>query len=122
MENPIKFVGIDAHKNSLVISMLKPAEKPVEWKTETTDVAIRRLAQRLKYNQGPASIQADYEAGPTGYGLQRALERSGIRSLVVAPALIPKKAGDRIKPTAETLESSQNSSGYEIPNFADKRS
>jgi len=38
-----------------------------------------------------------YEAGPTGYGLYRLLKSLGHECLVVAPSLIPKKAGDRVK-------------------------
>jgi len=38
-----------------------------------------------------------YEAGPCGYGLQRALEAHGIACTVVAPSLIPRKPGERIK-------------------------
>ena len=47
---------------------------------------------------GPASqIHVVYEAGPTGYGLQRALSGKGYVCEVIAPSLIPKRAGDRIK-------------------------
>jgi transposase len=38
-----------------------------------------------------------YEAGPTGYGLYRLLNSLGHECLVVAPSLVPKKAGDRVK-------------------------
>jgi transposase len=42
-------------------------------------------------------IHVAYEAGPCGYGLQRELEAHGIACTVVAPSLIPKKRGERIK-------------------------
>jgi transposase len=45
----------------------------------------------------PGAVQVVYEAGPTGYGLQRALARRGYRCQVIAPSLIPKRAGDRVK-------------------------
>jgi transposase len=38
-----------------------------------------------------------YEAGPTGYGLYRLLKSLGHDCLVIAPSLVPKKAGDRVK-------------------------
>jgi transposase len=38
-----------------------------------------------------------YEAGPTGYGLYRLIKRLGHDCIVVAPSLIPKKAGDWVK-------------------------
>ena len=45
----------------------------------------------------PKQVQVVYEAGPTGYGLQRALAQCGYLCQVIAPSLIPKRAGDRIK-------------------------
>jgi transposase len=42
-------------------------------------------------------IRFCYEAGPTGYGLYRLLKSLGHECLVVAPSLVPKKAGDRVK-------------------------
>ena len=45
----------------------------------------------------PAAVQVVYEAGPTGYGLQRALSQHGYHCQVIAPSLIPKRAGDRVK-------------------------
>jgi transposase len=38
-----------------------------------------------------------YEAGPCGYWLYRYLRRQGLACTVVAPSLIPRKAGDRVK-------------------------
>ena len=38
-----------------------------------------------------------YEAGPCGYGIQRQLSTTGHQCVVVAPSLIPKRAGDRVK-------------------------
>ena len=45
----------------------------------------------------PGQVQVVYEAGPTGYGLQRELTRRGYPCRVIAPSLIPKRAGDRVK-------------------------
>src|SRR5690242_21457431 len=42
-------------------------------------------------------LRACYEAGPTGYGLHRLLTTIGVGCEVVAPALIPRRAGDRVK-------------------------
>src|SRR6202048_2484276 len=44
-----------------------------------------------------SSVGLCYEAGPTGYGLYRLLKSLGHECLVVAPSLVPKKAGDRVK-------------------------
>ena len=53
--------------------------------------AIRRLADR--YDR----LQVCFEAGPMGYGLYRQVEALGHDCMVVAPALIPKRSGERIK-------------------------
>jgi transposase len=45
-----------------------------------------------------------YEAGPTGYGLQRLIESLGHTCIVVAPSLIPKKAGERVKTNRRDTE------------------
>jgi transposase len=62
---------------------------------ETTEAATGKLVKKLaaKYQR----LTFCYEAGPTGYGLQRLIERLGHDCIVVAPSLIPKKAGDRVK-------------------------
>ncbi|EAQ36513.1 transposase [Nitrobacter sp. Nb-311A] len=56
---------------------------------------IARLAERLGRNEPQLSFC--YEAGPCGYGLQRQLTKLGHDCIVVAPSLIPMKAGDRVK-------------------------
>jgi transposase len=45
----------------------------------------------------PAPVQVVYEAGPTGFGLYRALREGGYDAQVIAPSLIPRRAADRIK-------------------------
>ena len=61
---------------------------------------MRRLAAKLagKYER----LHFCYEAGPTGYGLHRLLTGLGHSCVVVAPSLIPRKPGDRVRPTAAT--------------------
>lgn len=56
--------------------------------------AVLKVLQRWG---DPRAIQAVYEAGPTGYGLQRTLSERGYRCQVMAPSLIPRRPGDRIK-------------------------
>ena len=45
----------------------------------------------------PHGLRCCYEAGPTGYPLQRRLRKMGIDCIVVAPSLIPRRPGARIK-------------------------
>jgi transposase len=58
---------------------------------EATAKLVRKLAG--KYQR----VTFCYEAGPTGYGLYRQISRMGHTCLVVAPSLIPKRPGDRVK-------------------------
>jgi transposase len=56
--------------------------------------AVRRLLGKLGK---PAKLKVCYEAGPTGYALYWELTRLGIHCEVIAPSLVPTKAGERIK-------------------------
>jgi transposase len=62
---------------------------------ENTGPATAKLVRKLsaKYER----LTFCYEAGPTGYGLYRQIKNLGHECLVVAPSLIPKKPGDRVK-------------------------
>lgn len=57
---------------------------------------MRKLAKSLK-KMAPDVIHACYEAGPAGFALQRTLEGLGIPCEVIAPSLIPRKPGERVK-------------------------
>lgn len=95
--NTITWVGMDAHKNSIKVAALLPGQpEPVEWTEDTTPEAIRRLARRLR-RIAPGEVRACYEAGPTGYGLQRLLGAEGVVCEVIAPSLTPVKPGSKIK-------------------------
>jgi len=58
------------------------------------EASVRRLVGRLG---DPRLLRACYEAGPTGYELARLLERMRVRCEVIAPSLIPKAPGDKVK-------------------------
>lgn len=60
-----------------------------------TPAAVERLIRKLAGHYGKLHIC--YEAGPTGYGLYRQIQALGHACLVVAPALIPKRPGERVK-------------------------
>jgi transposase len=62
---------------------------------ENTEAATAKLVHKLSAKYGRLTFC--YEAGPTGYGLYRLIKRLGHDCVVVAPSLIPKKAGDRVK-------------------------
>ena len=60
-----------------------------------TPDALRGLCKKL--SKDGQALHFCYEAGPCGYGVQRQLTRLGHRCDVVAPALIPRKVGDKVK-------------------------
>ena len=60
-----------------------------------TPAAVERLIRKLAGRYGKLHIC--YEAGPTGYGLYRQIQSLGNACLVVAPALIPRRPGERVK-------------------------
>src|SRR5829696_3500515 len=91
------YVGIDAHKKDLFIAMLIGQQKtPVTWQLANEPQAVRRLVRKLE-RDSPGPVQVFYEAGPCGYALQRQVTTSRVSCDVVAPALIPRKPGDRVK-------------------------
>ncbi len=92
MEN-VRFVGLDVHADSIAIAVAEPGRgEPGALATIPNDRAV--LLKRLR-NLGP--VKCCYEAGPTGFGLQRALKAEGIDCVVIAPSLVPTRSGDRVK-------------------------
>src|SRR3984957_21354267 len=64
-------------------------------KIANTQAALRTLAAKLASHGW--RLRFCYEAGPCGYGIQRQLSEAGHECVVVAPSLIPRKPGDRVK-------------------------
>lgn len=94
--NNVRYVGLDVHKDSIVMAVAENDSSPatlvgrLEWSESALLKALRKL--------GPLnSLRVCYEAGPTGYGLQRCLAMGKVNCIVVAPSLIPQKQGCRIK-------------------------
>src|SRR5215510_4149735 len=92
------FIGIDTSKLRNAIAVAEEGRgRDVRFlgEIDTTEAATRKLVTRLatKYRQ----LTFCYEAGPTGYGLYRLIRKLGHDCIVVAPSLIPKKPGDRVK-------------------------
>lgn len=90
-----QWIVFDVHKNSLVAGVL-PAQggTPEVSRIENTERAIRRFFERAG---DPGSLTVAYEAGPCGYDLYRLLSGMGIACDVIAPSLVPVRAGDRVK-------------------------
>ncbi len=97
MAKGITSVGLDAHKVWIKVAVLLPGEKkPVEWQAENEKSAVRRMVRKV-WRLAPGDLQFCYEAGPCGYALQRWIREQDAVCIVVAPSLIPRKPGDRIK-------------------------
>ena len=89
------WVALDAHKLSIVAATLPPSGgEPEIIEIEHTTRAVRRLIGRLG---GAEGLAVCYEAGPVGWQLKRLLDDLGVACDVIAPSLIPVRAGDRIK-------------------------
>ena len=92
------FVGLDQHKESIAVAYA-PEEREAEvtflGPVGTRQCDIDKLVRTLQSKA--SNLLFAYEAGPCGYWLYRYLKRKGLRCLVIAPSLIPRKSGDRVK-------------------------
>jgi transposase len=90
-------VGVDAHKKDLFIAMLVgTSQTPVTWTVPNEPNAVKRLVRKLE-REAPGPVCMCYEAGPCGYALQRQATTARVNCQVIAPALIPRKPGERVK-------------------------
>jgi transposase len=93
----IHWIGIDDHADKWTIAYFEGSkERPAkEFELVPDDNGYRRLLSFLKGLKGEVRIV--YEAGPCGYELYRRLTKAGYNCQVAAPALTPRKAGERVK-------------------------
>jgi transposase len=97
MKKGITSVGLDAYKVSTNVALSVPGERCVEWQIATERGSVRKMVKKVLALASGTRVQFCYEAGPCGYALQRWIRELGVECLVVAPSLIPKKSGERIK-------------------------
>lgn len=96
--NDIIFVGLDVHKATVAVAVAegtRGGEVRQLGSIPNRADHIAKLAEKL--GKGGRRLNFCYEAGPCGYGLHRQLTDLGHDCIVVAPSLIPMKAGDRVK-------------------------
>jgi len=90
------YVGLDVHKDSIAIAKLRPgSDTPLVWQIPNEAKVIRRTFGKLLAEA--YELRCCYEAGACGFELHRQLESMGVECAVVAPSLIPRKPGERIK-------------------------
>ena len=96
MYQPIRFVGLDVHSKTVSIAVAEEGREPARLLTQVPN-DLNRILRALDRLGPREALRCAYEAGPTGYGLQRALSQAGIDCIVIAPSKMPKAAGDRVK-------------------------
>ncbi len=98
MGDRITYVGLDVHKAGIVVAIAdggRRGEVREYGRIANTAAALGRLERKLGGDR--VKLRFCYEAGPCGYGIQRQLSARGHECVVVAPSLIPKRPGDRVK-------------------------
>lgn len=92
------YVGLDTSKLRISVALAEPGrngEVRFLGDIDNAPRAVERLVAKLGKRHG--RLVFCYEAGPTGYGLHRQLTALGCDCTVVAPSLIPKRPGERVK-------------------------
>ena len=91
----VQFVGLDVHADTIAVAVAEPGGTVRSVGViPNRPESIRKLVKQLG---SPERVRACYEAGPTGYVIYWQLTALGVRCEVVAPTLVPVKAGDRVK-------------------------
>ena len=93
------YIGLDVHKEVIAVAIARAGRDAPESRGEIANKpkTVARLVERLNREFDGEVLLFCYEAGPCGYGLYRQLLELGHDCQVVAPSLIPRKPGDRIK-------------------------
>jgi len=97
MKECIKYVGLDVHKSTIAIAIAEPGSSEVRYFGEIPNTPEQIAKTLRKLSISGAKLSVCYEAGPCGYEVYRQLTDRGIDCMVVAPSMIPRKPGDRVK-------------------------
>jgi len=95
MREKLRFLGLHVHAETIAVAVAEPDGEVRSLGTiANREDSIRKFVRKL----GPTEhLRACYEAGPTGFVLYWQLTQLGVECAVVAPSLVPKKPGDRVK-------------------------
>lgn len=91
----VRFIGLDVHAQTIAVAVAEAGGEVrslgmIPNRPESVSKLVKKLGK-------PEQLRVCYEAGPTGYVLYWQLTRLGVRCEVVAPTLVPRKPGDRVK-------------------------
>ena len=95
MREKLRFLGLDVHAETIAVAIAEPNGEVRSLGTiANREDSVRKFIRKLG---SPEQLRACYEAGPTGFVLYWQLTQLGVECAVVAPTLVPKKPGDRVK-------------------------
>jgi transposase len=95
MIEKLRFLGLDVHAETIAVAVAEPDGEVRSLGTiANREDSIRKFIRKLG---SPENLRACYEAGPTGFVLYWQLTQLGVKCDVIAPSLVPKKPGDRVK-------------------------
>jgi len=92
--NECTHIGLDVHKDTIAVAVLRAGTGEIDERVIlNTPEAVRKLLSR----HDRAVTRTCYEAGPTGYDTHRIIDSLGFHCDVIAPSLIPRRSGSRVK-------------------------
>jgi transposase len=95
MREKLRFLGMDVHAETIAVAIAEPDGEVRSLGTIVNrEDSIRKFVKKLG---SPEQLRACYEAGPTGFALYWQLAQLGVECAVIAPTLVPRKPGDRVK-------------------------
>ena len=95
MREKLRFLGLDVHAETIAVAVAEPDGEVRSLGTiANREDSIRMLIRKVG---PPEHLRACYEAGPTGFVLYWQLAQLSVECTVVAPSLVSKKPGDRVK-------------------------
>ncbi len=95
MREKLRFLGMDVHAETIAVAVAEPDGEVRSLGTiANREDSIRKFIRKLG---SPEHLRACYEAGPTGFVLYWQLTQLGVKCDVIAPSLVPKKPGDKVK-------------------------